>query len=272
MSQKINSGEPAEQEEKVVQETNGKPVPFRAILPHMPGAIAFFRRYRSHPEALEPYLVSLQGKDFPEKNLPELREALIAWRKAANDKQASHRMDRYLVGGIGAFDIVLFSVILAIGASDRPLSVALFALCISLPLASCSLFISFVKSEYKIPVYGKFHSNLMFLALLTGTIAIAAAIWHMSVVDAIVFSSLVVILFMVSAGYFIFVLLATYYFQGKEATATTNIQATSQDSGVTAPALPDEPTIDAKTPTATKHSPRRVNRQPDHLDTATKSN
>jgi hypothetical protein len=56
------------------------------------------------------------------------------------------------------------SVLLPIGTPDKPLSIALFLLIVSLAFTAISLFMSFVKQKYNIGTYGKIHSNLSFIA------------------------------------------------------------------------------------------------------------
>ncbi len=87
---------------------------------------------------------------------------------------------------MGAVDLILLQVLLSAGIAgtlDTPLSIALILLICSLPLTAMSLFFSFLKQKYNIPTYGKIHGYFSFFALVTGTLSLDGAIWHISRVD-----------------------------------------------------------------------------------------
>jgi len=172
-------------------------------LPLILKSLRFLLHYRSHPEALEPFIASLKETGAPEKNLSNVKVMLVAWRKIYLDRnKATYRIDRYLVGGIGATDLVLLSVVLPMGTPDPLLFIALLSLAVSLSLVSCSLLVSFVKDDLGITSYGKVHGNLIFLSLITGVAAMAAVFWHVSPPVGIVFLCLVVPLYLACASYF----------------------------------------------------------------------
>jgi hypothetical protein len=144
-------------------------------------------RARRDDKAFEQVVEELAQKSgIPPTDLPTARNAFVAVRDVGREKQP-HFVDLYLVGGIGVLDLILLQVLLPTGASDTPLSVALFMLVLSLPLTAMSLFFSFIKKQYNIPTYGRIHSALSFWALVTGTLSLDGAIWHVSGIDGIVF-------------------------------------------------------------------------------------
>ncbi len=147
----------------------------------------------------------LQGAGTPEPLRLGVGEIIAAMRKSRRDDEAYHRVDRYLVGGVGAIDLILLSVILSMGTPDAPLSIALFFLIFSLILAGGSLFFSFLKQGYGITTYGKIHRKLSSFALYTGISAMTAQIWHVSPLGGIVFFCLAVAMFVICVGFFIIV-------------------------------------------------------------------
>ncbi len=144
-----------------------------------------------------------QESGVPPQDIPIVHNAFIAMRDAGQDKRDYSVVDRYLVGGMGAVDLILLHVLLSAGTLDTPLHVAIFLLMLSLPLTALSLFFSFVKQQYQIPTYGKIHSILSLLSLLTGTISLIAAFWHVSRVDGIVFLCLAVVMYLWAASYLV---------------------------------------------------------------------
>jgi hypothetical protein len=174
---------------------------FRQDLKRTIQILRFFWRYRSHPEALEPFLASLKALGVPETNVSDARKIAIAWRKAYLDQEATYRVNRYLTAGIGVADLVLLPVILPMGVPDRPLFIAVLSLAISLVLVSSSLFVSFVKREVGITSYGKMHSTLIFLSLLSGVSALTATFWHISSLVGALFLVLAVLAYIMCVGY-----------------------------------------------------------------------
>jgi len=170
----------------------------------------FYFRYFSHPETLEPFIASLQGTSIPEQNITLIKLILPTIRNSLRDP-IMHRADRYLSGSLGAIEIVLLAVVLAQTTFDRSLVISLFALVISLPLLSFALFISFVKSEFGIVSYGKFHSTTMFFALLSGNVGIVALLWHVSAASAILFLCLTCVLSVAASAYLGRLLLVKHY-------------------------------------------------------------
>jgi len=174
-----------------------------------------FMHVRNDPKAFEQLIENLsQETGIPSKDIPIVRNAFIAVRDTGQDKQAYSIVDRYLVGGMGVVDLILLQVLLSAGIAgtlDTPLSIALILLVFSLAFTAMSLFFSFVKQQHQIPTYGRIHSNLSFLSLLTGTISLIAAFWHASLVDGIVFLCLAVVMYL-WAGIYLFLVWASLRF------------------------------------------------------------
>jgi hypothetical protein len=82
-------------------------------------------RARHDPKAYEQAVENLaRDADIPPKDIPVVHNAFIALRDVAQAKQ-SYFVDLYLVGGIGAIDLIMLPVLLSAGTSDTALSVAL---------------------------------------------------------------------------------------------------------------------------------------------------
>ncbi len=151
----------------------------------------FWMHYRLHPETLDPFIESFKGQGIPEKNLSNVKMMLISLRETHLDNKAMYRVDRYLVSGMGAVDLVLLSVVIPMGTPDPLLFITLLSLTISLLLVATSLFVSFVKSDLDITSYGTVHNTLIFLSLVTGFAAMATLLLHTSHPIGIVFICLV---------------------------------------------------------------------------------
>ena len=195
--------------------------------------IDFLWRYRSHPEALEPFLASFQQIGVPEQNISNTRMILTAWRDVYHDKKATYRVDRYLVSGIGAADLVLLPVVLPMGISDRSLFIALLSLAISLSFVSCSLLVSFIKDGLGILSYGKVHSIVITLSLVFGVVALIAAFWHVSPLVGIVFLCLIIPLYIACAGYFVFARIVVGFLQILQSTSNADSSKVQQESTYT---------------------------------------
>jgi len=159
-------------------------------------------RARRDPKAFEQVVGNLaQESGVPPMDIPIVRNSFIAVRDVTQAKQSSF-VDLYLVGGMGAIDLILLPILLSAGTSDTSLSAALFLLVLSLPLTAMSLFFKFLKQKYNITTYGWIHSSLSFLSLATGVGALDGAIWHVSPVAAIVFLCLATVMY-VWAGFYL---------------------------------------------------------------------
>jgi hypothetical protein len=198
---------------------NLQEVPFKYRL--TPKRIArifrFLWRYRKQPEALEPFLASAEAEGVPEPNLSNVRSAAAAWREVYLDHETIYRVDRYLVVGVLAIDVVLIPVILPMGVPDRALFVALLSLVISLVFAAWSLVTVFIKSSLGIKGYGHVHGGLIFVALVSGMSALAATIWHSSVPIAVVLIILAPLAYFASLSYMTLGRLAIAFLQIVEA-------------------------------------------------------
>jgi hypothetical protein len=162
-------------------------------------------RARRDPTAFTQVVENLaQDGGVPPKDIPVVHHAFIAVREAAQAKQSPF-VDLYLVGGMGAIDLILLPLLLSAGTSDAALSTALFLLVLSLPLTAMSLFFKFLKQKYNITTYGGIHSSLSFLALATGVGALDGAIWHVSRVAAIVFLCLATLMYVWAGFYLVFI-------------------------------------------------------------------
>ncbi|SRR6266487_87916 len=151
-----------------------------------------------------------------EEDAATLKNAFIAMRDTAKGNEAS-LIDRYLAGGVGALDLILLSFLLPITTWDRPLSLALFFLVISLPMTAFTLFLTFMKQKYQITTYGRIHSMASALATLMGAASLAASLWHASPLYGIVFSCLAFVLFFMAAGYFFMIRSALRFFELQQA-------------------------------------------------------
>ena len=176
-------------------------VEFRQDLKRTAQILRFFWRYRAHPEALEPFLASLRALGVPETNVANGRKIATDWREAYLDQEATYRVNCYLTAGIGAADLLLLPVILPMGVPDRPLFIAVLSLAISLVLVSSALFIGYVKRDVGITSYGRAHSTLTFLSLLTGVTALTATFWHISSPVGALFLVLAVLAYIMCVGY-----------------------------------------------------------------------
>lgn len=110
-----------------------------------------------------------------------------AWRKMRRDDEAFHTVDRYLVGGIGVLDLVLYQILVSVGHPDFASSLAWIAFAVSFPCAIGSLFSSFVKKANKITVYGNIHSGMSILAEVSTLISVTALISHVWLVAGLLF-------------------------------------------------------------------------------------
>lgn len=168
-------------------------------------------RARHDPRAFEQVVENLaQESGIPPKDLPVMHNSFTAVRDVAREKRPSF-VDLYLVGGMGAIDLILLQVLLSAGAYDTPLSIALFLLVFSLPLTAMSLFFSFLKQKYDISTYGRIHGTLSFCALVTGTLSLDGAIWHVSRIDGIVFLCLAAVMYVWAISY-LFLIQAAFRF------------------------------------------------------------
>lgn len=139
------------------------------------------KRFRSHPEALERFLEVVQEDQATSaEDIAMIRNALLFVRKLDQTDYATYAMDRYLVGGVGAVDIVLLAVVIPLGMKDQATTIALFALAISLVLVGVSLFVGFIKQELKVITYGWIHGAFIASALISGFTALTATFWHIS--------------------------------------------------------------------------------------------
>ena len=181
------------------QETEKKPPKLK--LSSLRKVLGLLWRARSHPEAWEELIKHLEPLGTSEEDIAFMNEVYTARREARLDDKTLLRIDRYLVGGIGVIELILLQILLPMGTPDLWLSIARLSLVVSLPLVSGFLFFSFLKKEGEIATYGKIHSILSTLALLSGIVALAAAIFHVSLLDGIVFSCLALAIFILCSGY-----------------------------------------------------------------------
>ncbi len=187
-------------------------------------------RARRDPTAFQQVVENLtQDAGVPPQDIPVVHHSFIAVREAAQTKHTAF-VDLYLVGGMGAIDLILLPILLIAGTSDAALSAALLLLVFSLPLTGMSLFFKFLKQKYNIPTYGWIHSSLSFAALVTGTGSLDAVIWHVSRVDAIVFLCLATVMYLWAGLYLMLIRSALHFF------------ALQNPPEADKPAAPDPPT------------------------------
>lgn len=187
--------------------------PLNVRLKRLRMTLWFTWRYRSHDAVLEPYLAYLAQEGMSEPNISAVRNLLTAWKKGSQDRMAWYRTDRYVEAGMGAVDLVLIPVIIPMGVKDTPLFVATVALAISLVLVSSSLLVSFVKQDYGIKVYGRIHSTVNALSILSGAAALIATFWHDSPVVGGILLILGTVAFIVCALYAALARTFVVYFQ-----------------------------------------------------------
>src|SRR5262245_12291173 len=179
------------------------PFEYRVTPERVVRILRFLWRYRSDPEALEPFLASAREEGIPDPNLSNVRAALVAWRDVYLGLQGEivYRIDKYLLAGIAVIDVMLIPVLLPMGVPDYALTIALLSLLFSGILVCWSLIIAFMKSGLGITSYGKIHGGLTFLGLVFGVTALAATVWHFSPPIAIAFAALAVIAYVACSSY-----------------------------------------------------------------------
>jgi hypothetical protein len=96
-------------------------------------------------------------------------------------------IDRYLVGAIGAIELVLLPVLATLGTPDAPTFISLLFLAFGLPCTAGFLFISFLKKANGIVQYGCIHSALAGFSILAAVVSVTAVLWHSSMSAALVF-------------------------------------------------------------------------------------
>jgi hypothetical protein len=185
-------------------------------------------RHAKHPETLEPYLATLKDKGLSDEQIAALGGIVVARLRASQDTETSYRLDSYLLTGMGAIDIVLLPVLLPMGIPDTSLFAALLALSISLVLVASSLVVGFVKKDLGVKGYGRTHGTLIFLALGSGIVALAATLWHISQVIAAVFTVLAIVAYVLCALYAAFARLGLAFWQVVKAANTEVSGQTSQ--------------------------------------------
>jgi cation transport ATPase len=148
--------------------------------------------------------IPLEGRKF-------LGNYLHAWQKARKDDTAFHKVDRYLVGAMGVFDLVLFQIIAALGVPDRAMALAWIAFTIAFPCVAGSLFFSFLKKENGIILYGNFHSFISFLAQVMTITAAISFVWHIWFVAGVISLCLVILVFIACVVYSFLVAFGKYY-------------------------------------------------------------
>src|SRR5262245_18183938 len=98
------------------------PFEYRLTLKRAVRIFRFLWRYlRKDPEALEPFLASLAQEGVPDSNVASARAMCTAVRKVYHDDETAYRVDRYLVTGIAAIDLLLIPVIFPVGVPDQAL-------------------------------------------------------------------------------------------------------------------------------------------------------
>ncbi len=159
---------------------------------------ALFLLYRSlySEMAWEQYKTFLMSFGASENDpaITSFEPDITAVREVTKDVEYFHRIDNYLVGGVGIVDLTLLSIILPMGTPDTWLMIALIALIISLPLAAGSLFLTFLNKENQIATYGRLHTNLTWLSLFSGVVAVALSIFHISLAAGIIFCCLALLI------------------------------------------------------------------------------
>lgn len=229
LSSGLRNDEPGEDKEAkapmTASQQHQQPTPKRKLSRQDIAAIVRFWlqfiRAGKDPKAFEQAVDQLtQQSGIPAQDMPVVRHAFQAVRDVKAQDRRVELIDRWLVGGTGVVDLILLQVILSNGKPDAPLAFALHLLVLSLPLVALSLFFSFLKQQFTIPMYGRIHSNLTFFALLTGTLSLDGAIWHLSSGDSILFLVLAVLAYLWAAVY-LFLVRASFRFLDLQKQAET---------------------------------------------------
>src|SRR5258708_40237832 len=106
----------------------GESFEFRQDLKRTAQILRFFWRYRSHPEALEPFLASLRALGVPETSVANGRKIATDWRGTYLDQEATDPVNPHLTSRIGAPGPILLPLILPVGGPDRPLFIPVLSL------------------------------------------------------------------------------------------------------------------------------------------------
>ena len=83
-----------------------KDLPLKEKLRRYRLGFQFLRRFTSHPEALEAFLVEVKEWGASEEHLLSINNTFTALWNTRHDKMAEYRHDRYLLTGIGAAHLV----------------------------------------------------------------------------------------------------------------------------------------------------------------------
>jgi len=183
-------------------------------------ALGLLWQARSHTEAVDQLTMHLKDTGASEEFIPITKELALALTEMRRDDENFHRINRYLVGGMGGIDLLLLSVILPMGIPDPPSFIAFLALVVSLPLVGTFLFISFLKDGNGITAYGRIHSTLSTLSMCTGIAATTALIWHVSRLAGIVFLCLTILLY-ISCFFYVAIIALGKHLKRKEADQAT---------------------------------------------------
>lgn len=183
-------------------------------------ALGLLWQARSHVEAVDQLTMHLKDTGASEEFIPITKELALALTEMRRDDENYHRINRYLVGGMGGIDLLLLSVILPMGIPDPPSFIALLALVVSLPFVSTFLFISFLKNGNGITTYGRIHSTLSTLSMYTGITATTALIWHVSRIAGIVFLCLTTLLY-IFCSFYVAIIALGKHLKRKEADQAT---------------------------------------------------
>jgi len=202
-------------------------------------AFGLLRRTRSHVEDVDQLTTHLKDTGASEQLIPFTKELALALTEMRRDDESLHRINRYLVGGMGGIDLLLLSVILSMGIPDLPSFIALLALVVSLPFVSTFLFVSFLKDGNGITTYGRIHSTLSAFSMYTGITATTALIWHVSPLAGIVFLCLTVLLY-IFCSFYVAIIAFGRHLKRKYADQTTTM-------AVAQPAVTESP-MDISTP------------------------
>ena len=165
---------------------------------------------------------ALRSFGVTEEGIGFFRAFLHAWRKARRDDEAFHTVDRYLVGAMGVFDLILFQMLVSVGHSDWASSLSMVAFIVSLPCTVGSLFLSFLKKEYKITVYGRGHGTMSLLSVVSTFVSVTALICHIWLLAGLFFFFFAGIVAILCLFY------ATLVFIGKHFEATKPVEGNDE--------------------------------------------
>lgn len=130
-----------------------------------------------------------------EESIVLLKRFLAVLHKARNNWDATIQLNRYILGGISALNLLLFSVLATAGRTDNALSIAWLAWAVSIVCTAGGLFLSSKQGKIKNLAFPLFYSLFLNLSFFGCGVAMTAFIWHFWNVAGWLFAILAVIIY-----------------------------------------------------------------------------